>query len=164
MKILGIILILSAGGILSYKIYNTSLLRIKILRKLISDFHIIKNEIVYKYTPLYYAIKKADEGGILNEFYSALLSGLESSLTVKEAFDTGMKKLSCIKEEDREAICGLSSVLGATDIKGQTEAFDIFTALISQNLLSAEKLIKENTKPKCVTVLFIFVVAGLIMI
>ena len=164
MKALGIILILSAGIILAFKMYNTSLLRIKILRRLISDFHIIKNEIVYKHTPLYDAIKCVTGKGVLTDFYHFLLSGLENSLPVKEVFEKGIEKLCGLKDKDREAIHGLASVLGATDVKGQAEAFDIFTALVSKNLTEAEKFIKENTKPKCVTVLFIFVVAGLIMI
>ncbi len=165
MKTAGIILLIFSGVWLAFKIYQSHQGRISVLRQLLSDAEVIKNEVVLKKSTLYDALKKVKTEGICGEFYEKILSLLKEGEGVREAFIKAMESFSyCFLKEDERAVSDFGRLLGSTDVEGQIRAFEIFEGDLRKNLCDAEKNKKEKMKSECAAVIFGFAAVALIVI
>lgn len=165
MKFAGVLLLVFSGVWLAAKIYLSYTKRIAVLRQLLSDCEVIKNEVVLKKSTLCDSLSKVKEEGILSRFYENILKLVREGDGVREAFLKSLSHLSdCIKKEDERAVSDFARLLGGTDMDGQIRAFDIFESEIRKNLSEAEQSKKEKMKSECATVIFTFAAVGLIVI
>ena len=165
MKTIGIILIVFSGVWLAFKIYRSYQGRINVLRELLSDLEVIKNEVVFKKATLCEALKKVKSEGICREFYEKILSSLKEGEGVREGFIKAMESFSyCFSKEDERAVSDFGRLLGSTDVEGQIRAFEIFGGELKKNLSEAEKNKNEKMKSECAAVIFGFAAVALIVI
>ncbi len=165
MKILGILLLVFSGVWLAARIYLIHTKRISVLRQLLSDAEVIKNEVVLKKSTLYDALMKVEAEGVCREFYEKSLALIKEGEGVREAFLKSIEGFSdCFLKEDERAISDFGRLLGGTDMEGQIRAFEIFEGDIKKNLCEAEKNKKEKMKAECAAVILGFSAVALIVL
>lgn len=165
MKATGIILLLMAGGIYIYRLYSSCNKRIMLIKKLISDNEIMKNEIYFKLTPLAEVFSVLCDGGICDEFYRGIIDSLSLGDPPEAAFEKSVGVFSgIIRKEDAGLFRQFSKLLGTTDTEGQKRAFDAYGDLLYTTLAEAQAERNEKLKPKCAMLSFVFISVAILFI
>lgn len=152
-KVIGSILVIVSTSLLGYFCGELFKKRTRELKELERAIGILKNEIVYAYTPLPYALEKI--GLRLIEPIKSLFLNISKNLQentsegVYEAFNSNInlyKKSLNLNEEDINILLNLSKSLGEWDIESQKNIFHATEEELKKQIQESEILIRKNLK------------------
>lgn len=165
LKLTGLILLLSAGGYAVYKRVISANNRISFLRYMISDIEFLLNEITFLNSTVGKALERLKETGTKNaDLYGKILKETGAGLTLYDSFLGSFDKIRCPDARDFEIVAGVFAVLGKTDFEGQRRSLEGAEELLKARLSQAEAYRREELKAKCATLLFAFVLIGIILL
>ncbi|WP_297633477.1 stage III sporulation protein AB [uncultured Clostridium sp.] len=148
--IISIFLFCSYTGILLGKRYIN---RYKNLCEVNKYSNLLKNEILYKNTPLPEALINIEnnENKVFGEIFKQVAEDLicGKKYTAYDSFkEIYIKQKSefYFTKEDEKTIADFLMVLGESGVYGQQNAFDLFKMNIERNLKEAEEVSKKNSK------------------
>lgn len=152
-KVIGSILVIVSTSLLGYFSGELFKKRTRELKELERAIGILKNEIVYAYTPLPYALEKI--GLRLMEPIKGLFLGISKDLEenisegVYEAFysNTNLYKKSMnLNKEDIHILLNLSKSLGEWDVESQKNIFRVTEEELKKQIAESEILTRKNLK------------------
>ncbi len=127
--------------------------RVSEITQIQQSIYIIKNEIVYTYTPLPSIFKKISDkiekpiANIYLDIWEKLTRNeVESIYTAFRQHFIEHNKEYSIKEQDIEIILELAKSLGESDVDGQKSIIELSLLKIKKNLEEANEDMKKNLK------------------
>lgn len=152
-KIIGSILVIVSTSFLGYFFGELFKKRTRELKELERAIGILKNEIVYAYTPLPYALEKIGLRLVdpIKSLFLSIAKNLQENVSdgVYEAFysNTNLyKKNLSLNKEDINILLNLSKSLGEWDIESQKNIFLATEERIKKQIEESEILIRKNLK------------------
>lgn len=153
LKIIGSILVMVSTSLLGYFYGELLKKRTRELKELQRAIGILKNEIMYAYTPLPYALEKIGLRLIepIKSLFLSISKNLEENMSegVYEAFYSNInlyKKSLNLNKEDIHILLNLSKSLGQWDVESQKNVFLITEEELKKQIEESEILTKKNSK------------------
>ncbi|WP_097025766.1 stage III sporulation protein SpoIIIAB [Clostridium peptidivorans] len=152
-KIIGSVLVIVSTSLLGYFFGELFKKRTRELKELERAIGILKNEIVYAYTPLPYALEKIGLRIIepIKTLFLSISKDLKESISegVYEAFYSNInlyKKSFNLNEEDIRILLNLSKSLGEWDVESQKNIFRVTEEELRKQIEESEILTRKNLK------------------
>ena len=165
MKAIGVILVFASGIVLAVMTAGEYIKRIKNLRGLISDFEILKNEVLFRQSTLYEGLEILSGSGKKKEFHKKAVPEMKKGIPPKEAFKNACDLFrDSFTKEDIDVVSEFAGFFGETDMDGERRAFDSLINRLNISLSEAEKNKNEKLKPKCAVILSGFFIIGIFLI
>lgn len=165
MKGIGVILVFVSGIILAVITAGEYIKRINNLKGLISDFEILKNEILFRHSALYEGLELLSRSGKKKEFHKKALLEMKKGIPPAEAFSNACDLFKdSLTNEDKTVVSEFAGFFGETDMEGERRAFDSLINRLNISLSEAEKSKNEKLKPKCAVILSGFFIIGIFLI
>lgn len=152
-KIIGSILVIVSASVLGYSSGELFKKRTRELKELERAIGILKNEIVYAYTPLPYALEKIGLRLMepIKSLFLSISRDLEENVSegVYEAFYSNInlyKKNLNLNKEDIHILLNLSKSLGEWDVESQKNIFRVTEEEFRKQIEESETLTRKNLK------------------